>query len=253
MAQLVMKQLYPGRDVSDLNESERQTISILGTLAAGLAGGLARGDTGGAVSAAQTGKNAVENNALSDIIENQASGMSQEEKYQKAQNALVKATEEFTEEFKAQNCAGLSAEACGAKMDAHRDELLKGSAEAGLDFVQVVGTVKTLAEAQTALDYLYAAATIIPGERIASGILNSAEKALKKGDVAEASKLLHKASDEVNSTKYFGQERKYWSAEAIQFKGNKVYQRNDLFDPKYVYPKSGKKFGINADRSCSNR
>ena len=37
----------------------------------------------------------VENNALSDIIENKASGMSQEEKYQKAQNALVKATEEF--------------------------------------------------------------------------------------------------------------------------------------------------------------
>ncbi|HEJ8090239.1 TPA: HNH/ENDO VII family nuclease [Serratia liquefaciens] len=57
---------------------------------------------------------------------------------------------------------------------------------------------------------------------------------MAKGDVADASKLLNKASDEVSSAKYFGQERKYWSAEPIQFNGNKVYQRNDLFDPNAV-------------------
>ncbi|WP_241609731.1 DUF4258 domain-containing protein [Rosenbergiella australiborealis] len=134
-----------------------------------------------------------ENNSLGDIAENKASGMSQEKKYQKAQDALVKTTDEF----KAQNCAGLSAEACGTKMEAHRDELLKGFADAGLDFVPVVGTIKTLAEAQSALDYLTAAATLIPGERVASAILRNVEKALKKGDVAEASKLINKASDEI--------------------------------------------------------
>lgn len=44
----------------------------------------------------------------------------------------------------------------------------------------------------------------------------------------------------MDATKYFGQERQYWSSDPIQFNGNKVYQRNDLFDPKYIDPKSGK-------------
>ncbi|TPW39313.1 filamentous hemagglutinin N-terminal domain-containing protein, partial [Mixta tenebrionis] len=45
MGQLVMKQLYPGKTVGELTEAEKQTISALGTLAAGLAGGLAGGNT----------------------------------------------------------------------------------------------------------------------------------------------------------------------------------------------------------------
>ncbi|EFE94635.1 VENN motif pre-toxin domain-containing protein, partial [Serratia odorifera] len=64
MAQLVLERLYPGKKVSELSESEKQAISALSTLAAGLVGGLATGDTVGAVTAAQAGKNAVENNFL---------------------------------------------------------------------------------------------------------------------------------------------------------------------------------------------
>ncbi|MGJ0194785.1 VENN motif pre-toxin domain-containing protein, partial [Pantoea sp. RRHST58] len=65
MAQLVMKQLYPGKAVGDLTETEKQTISALGTLAAGLAGGVTGDSTAGAVAGAQAGRNAVENNYLS--------------------------------------------------------------------------------------------------------------------------------------------------------------------------------------------
>nr|WP_238486023.1 hypothetical protein [Rahnella perminowiae] len=119
--------------------------------------------------------------------------MSQEEKYDKAQKSLVKAVEEF----QAKNCAGLSAETCGAIIDANRDELLKGFAIAGLDFVPVVGTIKSAAEAQSALDYLNVAASLIPGERVAAGVLKATEKALAKGNVAETSKLINKASDEI--------------------------------------------------------
>nr|WP_258536648.1 VENN motif pre-toxin domain-containing protein [Pantoea dispersa] len=137
------------------------------------------GSSHSALAGAQAGKNAVENNALSDIAENKASGISKQEKYQKAQDALVK----VTEEFKAQNCAGMSAEACGAKMDAHRDELLRGAGLAGLDFVPVVGDIMSFAEAQSALDYLAAVIGIIPGA----------------GDVVEASRLINKASDEVSA------------------------------------------------------
>lgn len=36
---------------------------------------------------------------------------------------------------------------------------------------------------------------------------------------------------EKQAVNFFGQQRKYWTQEAIQFNGNKVYQRNDLIDP----------------------
>ncbi|WP_200900521.1 HNH/ENDO VII family nuclease, partial [Serratia marcescens] len=236
-ARYIAGQLYPGKTAQQLSESEKQQVSALSQLAAGLAGGLATGDTAGAVTGGQAGKTAVENNALSDIIENKVSGVSQEEKYQKAQDSLKAAVEEY----KKKNCAGISAEACSAKMQANSDELLKGAAGFGLDFVPIISDIKSFAEAQSALDYLVAAIGIIPGAGDAAGkAIKAAETALKKRDVAEASKLLNKASDEVSSAKYFGQERKYWSDEPIQFNGNKVYQRNDLFDPHYVDPKSGK-------------
>ncbi|MGF7227548.1 filamentous hemagglutinin [Pantoea agglomerans] len=66
MAKLVMNQLYPGKAVSDLTETEKQTISALGTLVAGLAGGMTGDSTANIMAGAQVGKNAVENNFLGD-------------------------------------------------------------------------------------------------------------------------------------------------------------------------------------------
>ena len=63
-ARYIAEQLFPGKKPDALNEAQKQQVSALSQLAAGLAGGLATGDTGGAVTAAQTGKNAVENNLL---------------------------------------------------------------------------------------------------------------------------------------------------------------------------------------------
>ena len=51
-----------GKPVSELSETEKQTVSTLATVAAGLAGGLV-GDSGAsAVAGAQSGKTTVENN-----------------------------------------------------------------------------------------------------------------------------------------------------------------------------------------------
>ena len=108
------------------------------------------------------------------------------------------------------------------------------------DFTPVLGDYKSFKEAETAVDYLTATVGVLPGGRVAGKLLKAAQAALKKGDIAEASKLINKVGNEVSSAKYFGQERKYWSAEPVNINGNKVYQRNDLFDPKYVDPKSGK-------------
>ncbi|WP_274605286.1 hypothetical protein [Erwinia persicina] len=92
----------------------------------------------------------------------------------------------------------MSAEACSVKMYEERREALKDMVSTGADFVPVVGTIKGAAEAQSALDYLNVAASLIPGERVAAGVLKAAEKALAKGDVAEASKLINKASDQIS-------------------------------------------------------
>ncbi|WP_214086649.1 VENN motif pre-toxin domain-containing protein, partial [Photorhabdus heterorhabditis] len=54
--------------VSELTEEQKQTISTLSTLAAGLAGGIAGDSTASAVTGAQAGKNAVDNNALASVL-----------------------------------------------------------------------------------------------------------------------------------------------------------------------------------------
>lgn len=61
-ARALMAEMYPGKTASQLSEEEKQKISALATLAAGLAGGLAGDNTASALAGAQTGKNAVENN-----------------------------------------------------------------------------------------------------------------------------------------------------------------------------------------------
>ncbi|EFB9755832.1 hemagglutinin repeat-containing protein [Escherichia coli] len=61
---MIATQMY-GKPVNELSETEKQTVSTLATVAAGLAGGLV-GDSGAsAVAGAQSGKTTVENNYLS--------------------------------------------------------------------------------------------------------------------------------------------------------------------------------------------
>ncbi len=67
IAKVIAEQLYgvKGNDTSGLSEEQKQTISALSTLAAGLAGAAIGSDTAGALAAALAGKTAVENNYLS--------------------------------------------------------------------------------------------------------------------------------------------------------------------------------------------
>ncbi|EHB1733092.1 hemagglutinin repeat-containing protein, partial [Escherichia coli O4] len=64
-ARAIAGMLYPGVKQSDLSEEQKQTISSLATVSAGLAGGLTGNSTLSAAVGAQSGKNVVENNYLS--------------------------------------------------------------------------------------------------------------------------------------------------------------------------------------------
>ncbi|HGK4782509.1 TPA: VENN motif pre-toxin domain-containing protein, partial [Enterobacter cloacae] len=66
-AKAIAGMLYPDvKDLSTLSEEQKQTVSALATISAGMAGGLAGDSTGSAVAGGQGGKNAAENNALGD-------------------------------------------------------------------------------------------------------------------------------------------------------------------------------------------
>ncbi|WP_434526801.1 hemagglutinin repeat-containing protein [Photorhabdus asymbiotica] len=68
-AQVLIKQLYgDAAKVSELTEEQKQTISTLSTLAAGLAGGIAGDSTASALTGAQAGKNSVDNNSLANVL-----------------------------------------------------------------------------------------------------------------------------------------------------------------------------------------
>ncbi|MBV5097335.1 hypothetical protein JZ788_16795, partial [Enterobacteriaceae bacterium YMB-R21] len=119
----------------------------------------------------------VDNNSLAHVLgAAEANRKGTIEKYEKAQKAICE-----------QNQAACT-------------QMVKDVAGTGLDFVPIVGDIKGFAEANTALDYLAAAVGLIPGAGdVAGKTLKAAETALKKGDVAEASRLINKASSEISA------------------------------------------------------
>ncbi|WP_338327877.1 hypothetical protein [Rosenbergiella epipactidis] len=125
----------------------------------------------------QTGKVTVENNVLANVLAAaEANKKGTIENYLKAQKAV---------------CEGNQA-AC--------TQMVKDVAGTGLDFVPIVGDIKGFVEAQTAIDYLAAAIGIIPGAGdVAGKAIKAAETALKKGDVADASRLINRGSSDVSA------------------------------------------------------
>uniref|UniRef100_UPI00387839D9 hemagglutinin repeat-containing protein n=1 Tax=Klebsiella michiganensis TaxID=1134687 RepID=UPI00387839D9 len=77
-ARAIAGMLYPGvMDLSTLTDAQKQTVSTLATISAGMACGLAGDSTADAVAGGQAGKNAVENNLLGGNEESQAAWLRQ--------------------------------------------------------------------------------------------------------------------------------------------------------------------------------
>ncbi|WP_244319972.1 VENN motif pre-toxin domain-containing protein [Enterobacter cancerogenus] len=80
-----------GKDVTALSESEKQTISALATLAAGIAGGVAGDGTASAIDGALAGKTVVENNSLANVLAAaEANKPGTVEKWKEEQQAAIK-------------------------------------------------------------------------------------------------------------------------------------------------------------------
>ncbi|MEX9876021.1 VENN motif pre-toxin domain-containing protein, partial [Providencia rettgeri] len=186
---MLSKEIY-NKDVSQLTEEEKSTLSAFASLAAGIAGGLVGGETQDALNAAQAGKTTVENNALSDLVEAQAAGKTPQKVAEERVNAEI-------ERYKKENCAGMSAGACSAKMAEDRDKFFREAASLGIDFVPVVGDFKSFAEADDWIDYTLAAAGTLPFAKVFTKPLKEAKLLLKAGDLDGANKLIKEASDAI--------------------------------------------------------
>ncbi|HDS9358533.1 TPA: hemagglutinin repeat-containing protein [Enterobacter chengduensis] len=229
---MIALEMY-GKPADKLDETQKQTVSALASLAAGLSGGLAGDSSASAVAGAQAGKTTVENNSLGDI----AAALAQGKTTAQVAEEQVKAE---NERYKRENCGGMSAEACAVKMYTERRDALKEMALFGVDFVPVVGDIKSFAEAHSALDYLAATIGIIPGAGdVAGKAIKGAEKALKAGDLEAASKLINQASDEI----YAVSGAKWnWNKElnkplpnkTYNLDGDKVYKTDHLARPQQV-------------------
>ncbi|WP_369815307.1 hemagglutinin repeat-containing protein [Citrobacter sp. CtB7.12] len=222
MTDHLVKALYGKDSASELTADEKRLVSSLVTIAGGVAGAAGTdGDLSMAAIASSTAKVEVENNSLSEAADYLATGKKPEDRYRDAQQQL----KEAVDEFKAKNCAGLSSDACGEKMDAHRDELLAGAMEFGSDFVPVYSDIKSFVEADSALGYLAAVVGLMgPLGDTAGKAIKGAEKALKAGDLETASKLINKASDEIAA---ISGSKGSWSKELNNPKPNTIYKVDD--------------------------
>ncbi|EJF78961.1 hypothetical protein MCQ_01002, partial [Candidatus Bartonella washoeensis Sb944nv] len=145
-----------------------------------------------------------------------------------------------------------------------------GALGAGFEFGQMTG--KPLGEVASLFigGGLAEGGTKLVGKLIEKDLIKFAAKT--EAEVTKAGKevaqSLGKMSDEVVATQYLGQERKFWSTDPIEaefemtYKGekitqkNKVYQRDDLFDPNQIvtWTVNGKEVkGTNIERMKAGR
>ncbi|MGM7905483.1 hemagglutinin repeat-containing protein [Yersinia enterocolitica] len=139
-----------GKTVSELSETEKQTVSALATLAAGLAGGLIGDSTADTVAGAQTGKTVVENNALS----------------------LPKGMTDYGQSVASYAQYAQDNNLPPEQVKADMERMVKGDLPEGADIVKAIlsnnpgsDTVMALLSAEDAKDYALALLSSIPAER----------------------------------------------------------------------------------------
>ncbi|QCZ29962.1 hypothetical protein FHN83_08395 [Leclercia adecarboxylata] len=146
--------LYPDvKDPSKLSEEQKQTVSALATISAGMAGGLAGDSTAAAAAGAGAGKNAVENNALS------------------LPKGMTETGQAATSWVKYAQDNNLSPE----QVQAGLQDIVRGDLPESADIIKAIlsnnpgsDTVMALLTAEEAKDYALALLTSIPAEKALS-------------------------------------------------------------------------------------
>ncbi|HEJ8091036.1 TPA: VENN motif pre-toxin domain-containing protein [Serratia liquefaciens] len=180
-ARVIVEIRFPGRDISSLSEGEKQEVSALSQLAAGLAGGIASDSTAGAVAASQAGKNAIENNYLSP------------NDFGKGMADYGQSVQSYAQYAQDKNLPPKQVQADLARM-------VKGDLPEGADIVKAIlsnnpgsDTIMALLTAEEAKDYALALLTSIPAEK--------ALAVVSKGATVISNKMLISAAEKISTAK----------------------------------------------------
>ncbi|CAI2508532.1 Possible hemagglutinin (DUF638) [Serratia proteamaculans] len=164
-----------------LTEAEKQNVSALSQLAAGLAGGLIADSTAGAVGGSVAGKTAVENNALSP------------NDFGKGMVNYGQSVQSYAQYAQDKNMPPEQVQADLARM-------VKGDLPEGADIVKAIlsnnpgsDTIMALLTAEEAKDYALALLTSIPAEK--------ALAVVSKGATVISNKMLISAAEKISTAK----------------------------------------------------
>ena len=197
-ADIIRKQLY-GKEVKDLTEEEKQTISALSQLASGLAVAAGGGNIGDASAAISSSKNAVENNG-----ENLGFDFFFSESKMKAEyNCYTDdACYNLDDYARQQAILEQAIEIQKGITEPYKEaaELIANIEKTVADFTPIIGDAKAFAEAEDIIDYTIASVGLIPGVGDVVGkLLKEAKAALKVGDTKKASQLVQEAQNKLNA------------------------------------------------------
>ena len=220
VARVILSEMFQGRKISELTESEKQQVSALSQLAAGLAGGLAADSSAGVVTGSQAAKNAVENNALS-VSDNKSRSqeMTQCQGLAACESTVIEKYKKINAEQResvveckgAQNCVDKANEVGKVQTDyANRtNELLeKARANGGLS-----------SEEQNELSILQVTTIQLEADRNAA-----IHNALMSGDSSEAKQLAINSLAQVAGTSAAGIAAGIGKAKAGSQTGNRIEQ-----------------------------
>ncbi|WP_413481196.1 hemagglutinin repeat-containing protein [Serratia proteamaculans] len=181
VARVILSEMFQGRKISELTESEKQQVSALSQLAAGLAGGLAADSSAGVVTGSQAAKNAVENNALS------------ANDFGKGMADYGQSVQSYAQYAQDKNLPPEQVQADLARM-------VKGDLPESADIIKAIlsnnpgsDTVMALLTAQEAKDYALALLTSIPAEKALSVV--------SKGATVISNKMLISAAEKISTAK----------------------------------------------------
>ena len=178
-----------------LSEEEKRTVSSLSQVAAGIAGGSLSDSSDGAIIAAKTAKDAVENNnfALDSVMNNPQV--------------------DWTAEAKAQEKISEAERQSMVAFEKEHPELVKKLKTTGdiasfvADLTPGIGDIKSFAEAEDGLDYALATVGLIPGAEIVTKPLKAAKVSYQKaraaeklGNLAEAAKHQQEAARYIDNS-----------------------------------------------------
>lgn len=180
-AKAIAARLYPhAKEMSDLTEEEKQTVSMLATMSAGLAGGLAGDSTVSAGTGALAGKNAVENNALGD-------GWN---------NILPSGAIDYGQSVQSYAQYAQHKKLPPEQVQADLARMVKGDLPESADIIKAIlsnnpgsDTVMAVLTAEEAKDYALALLTSIPAEKALSLVGKSAKVIDNKILISAAEKI----------------------------------------------------------------